>query len=328
MKQSITIIADSGATKVDWRLITGSGEVKCLSSAGLSPVYMSEDEIFSEIKEHISPSVEGPVKEIYFYGAGVVGSDSINKLTRCFNRLFSGAAVFVESDMLAAARALCGRQSGIVCILGTGSNSCFYDGESIVRNVKAGGFILGDEASGAYFGKRLISDFIKGLLPDNIESEFKKRYNLDYPSIVQKVYKEEQPSRFLASFAPFILEFKDDPHINGIIRSGFEEFLNRNAAQYEYRLYKVNFTGSIAYHFRDILETAVQNCNMKMGTVIPSPIEGLVAFHQQSKDNNPADSALEKSVRAIMAETGIKEFSKAKALLIKYGSVKKAVENY
>lgn len=203
------LIADSGSTKVDWRAIFDSGEVKSISTEGINPVFMDDDRIIGIFKEHLLPVVGKDVtgedvEKIWFYGAGVVGDEIREKLNRCFKAVFPGSECFTASDVLAAARALCGRSSGIACILGTGSNSCFYDGEDVVKNVRAGGFILGDEASGAYLGKRLVSDFIKGLLPEAIENEFIKRYNLDYPSIVQKVYREQLPSRFLASFSPFI----------------------------------------------------------------------------------------------------------------------------
>ncbi len=322
------VIADSGATKVDWRLIDKSGGVTAVSTIGLSPIFMSEDEIFNTVKSQVAEKVKEEVTDVFFYGAGVVGEEIVAKLTGCFSKLFHGAQLFVESDLLAAARALCGHQSGIACILGTGSNSCYYDGETVIKNVKAGGFILGDEASGAYFGKRLLSDFVKGILPSAVEKELVKRYNLDYPSVVQRIYKQEQPSRYLASFAPFINEFRNHPHISTMIKSGFEEFLMRNVAQYEYRRFPVNFVGSIAYNFKDILEKSVSNCNMRMGVVIQSPIEGLVKYHTESVECSSVNSVIDKSIKAIMAEADIKEYGLAKELLMKFGSVKKAVECY
>lgn len=280
------LIADSGSTKVDWRALFDSGEVISISTEGINPVFMEDEYIIGIFKEHLLPVVGKDVtgedvQKIWFYGAGVVGDEIREKLNRCFKAVFPESECFTASDVLAAARALCGHSSGIASILGTGSNSCFYDGEDIVKNVRAGGFILGDEASGAYLGKRLVSDFIKGLLPEAIENEFIKRYNLDYPAIVQKVYREQLPSRFLASFSPFIYEFRNHPHIASLIRSSFEEFLKRNIVHYEFRKYPINFVGSIAFYYKDLLEQAVRSAGMRMGKVLKSPIDGLIQYHKE-----------------------------------------------
>lgn len=274
------LIADSGSTKVDWRAIAKDGSVKQISTEGLNPVFLQEEYIINTLKEKLLPVIGDGVEEVYFYGAGVVSEEISAKLGRCFQEVFPKSQCYVASDVVAAARATCGHKPGIACILGTGSNSCFYDGEDVAQNVKAGGFILGDEASGGYLGKRLISDFIKGLLPAAIEKEFVKRYNLDYPTIVQKVYKEPMPSRFLASFSPFISEFQNHPHIANLLKSSFDEFLRRNVAHYNYKKYEVNFVGSIAYYYKDILSKAVAANGMRLGKIIKSPIDGLVEYHK------------------------------------------------
>ncbi|MFA5325491.1 MAG: ATPase [Bacteroidales bacterium] len=275
------LIADSGSTKVDWRAICNDGSVIQLSTEGINPVFLSEEYITNIFKEHLLPVFGEDVDEIFFYGAGVVSPEISAKLDKCFKEVFKKSTCVAASDILAAARALCGHKPGIACILGTGSNSCFYDGKEIAMNVKAGGFILGDEASGAYLGKRLISDFIKGLLPSAIETEFKKRYGLDYPAIVQQVYKEQLPSRFLASFSPFINDFKNHPHIANILKSSFDEFFRRNIIHYDYKKYEINFVGSIAYYYKDILEKTISLNGMRMGIVLKSPIEGLVEYHKE-----------------------------------------------
>ena len=163
--------------------------------------------------------------------------------------------------------------------MGTGSNSCYYDGENVVKNVRAGGFILGDEASGGVLGKKLISDYIKGLLPKEIEEEFFKRYQLDYMKIVEKVYKQPMPNKFLASFSPFINEFRDNPHINNLLRTSFQEFFKRNIYNYDYKNQTVNLVGSIAHYYQDILTEEASKCGVKIGRIIKSPIDGLVDYH-------------------------------------------------
>ena len=277
------LIADSGSTKVSWRAILDDGSLKAVETVGINPVFMEDAAIEKILTDQLVPVIGTKVDQIFFYGAGVVGGEPSAKLERCFSKVFPGSTCEAVSDVLAAARALCGHKPGIACILGTGSNSCFYDGEGIAENVQAGGFILGDEASGAYLGKRLLSDFIKGLLPAPIENAFNKRYGLDYMAIVQKVYREPMPSRFLASCSPFIAEFKNHPHMANLLKSSFEEFLRRNIVHYDYKKYPVNFVGSIAFYYKDILEKAVNAAGMRMGTVLQGPIDGLVAYHKNVK---------------------------------------------
>lgn len=276
------LIADSGSTKVDWRALMDDGSVKQIGTEGINPVFMSSEDIIKIINEKLLPETGAKVDKVWFYGAGVLPGEPTEKLKACFQEVFPGCELFAASDILAAARALCGKKTGIACILGTGANSCYYDGENAVSNVKAGGFILGDEASGAYFGKKLISDYIKGMLPPAIEKEFTKRYNLDYLAIVQKVYKEPLPSRFLASFSPFINEFRNHPHMAALLKNGFDEFLKRNITHYDYKHNDVNFVGSIAYYYKDILEKCVAANGMRMGKVLKAPIDGLVEYHKEA----------------------------------------------
>lgn len=275
------LIADSGSTKVDWRAISENGTVIEISTEGINPVFQSKEQIVNIFKESLLPVLGDGVKEIYFYGAGVVSPQICGTLSECFKEVFPQSECYAASDVLAAARALCGHKPGIACILGTGSNSCMYDGKDIVKNVRAGGFILGDEASGAYLGKRLISDFIKGLLPKEIEDVFVERYGLDYMAIVQKVYKETLPSRFLATFSPFLNEFKEHPYIHSLLRSSFDEFFKRNIVHYDYQKHEVNFVGSIAYYYQPIIEESAAALGMKVGKIIKSPIFGLVDYHKE-----------------------------------------------
>ena len=275
------LIADSGSTKVDWRAIKEDGSVIEISTEGINPVFQTREQILDIFNTKLVPVLGNGVKEIYFYGAGVVSPEVCGALSGYFKEVFPESECFAASDVLAAARALCGHKPGIACILGTGSNSCMYDGKDIVKNVRAGGFILGDEASGGYLGKRLISDFIKGLLPKEIEDVFVERYGLDYMAIVQKVYRESLPSRFLASFSPFLNEFKEHPYIHNLLRSSFDEFFKRNIVHFDYQNNEVNFVGSIAYYYRPIIEESAAAQGMKVGKIIKSPIDGLVEYHKE-----------------------------------------------
>ena len=274
------LIADSGSTKVDWRAIKDDGSIVEISTEGINPVFITPEEIVKILSQKLLPVIGPGVKNVYFYGAGVVSPQLIATLSESFKKVFPESETFAASDVLAAARALCGHNPGIACIMGTGSNSCFYDGENIAKNVRAGGFILGDEASGGVLGKKLISDFIKGLLPAHIQAEFDKRYDLDYMKVVEKVYKQPMTSRFLASFAPFINEFIADPYMENLVNTSFDEFFKRNISQYDYKNHTVNFVGSIAYYFKDKLVAAAEKNGMKVGRVLKTPIEGLVEYHK------------------------------------------------
>lgn len=274
------LIADSGSTKVDWRAILEDGTVKSISTEGINPVFQTKDYIVDIFKTKLLPELGPNVKEIFFYGAGILSAELSQTLSDAFREVFPQSVCYAASDILAAARALCGREAGIACILGTGGNTSFYDGNEIVKGVKAGGFILGDEASGGVLGKKLVSDFIKGLLPKEIEEEFVKRYDLDYPKIVAKVYKEPLPSRFLASFSPFINEFRAHPHIDNLLRTSFDEFITRNIYQYDYKNYSVNLVGSVAYYYQDILKEVAEKRGVTIGKILKTPIEGLIEYHK------------------------------------------------
>jgi Predicted N-acetylglucosamine kinase len=277
----MTIVADSGATKVDWMIISIDGTAKPVRTPGISPVYCQREEIIRILSENVAVDGGSDADKVFFYGAGVVG-EAYNTLMECLKEVFPKAECHAESDIVGAARALWGHQAGIAAILGTGSNSCFYDGESVLNSVHAGGFIIGDEGSGADMGKRLVSDYIKGLMPKAVEDQFKKRFKLDYAGIVQKVYREPMPSRFLASFAPFIEEFQHHPYMTGLIESSFTDFLMRNITAYDYRRYPVSFVGSIAEVFKPYLLKCVKDCGMRMGTVFGAPIGGLVKYHTEN----------------------------------------------
>lgn len=274
------LIADSGSTKVAWRAILDDGSVKSIQTEGINPVFVSKEYIIDVLKEHLLPVLGSGVKDVYFYGAGVLSDDVAVTLNEAFKAVFPESKCYSASDILAAARALCGHNEGIACIMGTGSNTCFYDGKDVVKNIKAGGFILGDEASGGVLGRKLISDYIKGVLPKEIEEEMDKRYQLDYMKIVDKVYKQPMPSKFLASFSPFINEFRAHPHIDNLLRTSFQEFFLRNIVHYDYKNYEVNLVGSVAFYYQDILKEEAAKFGAKIGKIIQSPIDGLADYHR------------------------------------------------
>lgn len=273
------LIADSGSTKVDWRVIARDGSSQAVTTAGINPYFQSAGQIMDELRNNLIPYIKTDIKEVYFYGAGVA-ADKIDVLKNCFNELFPGVISNAYTDLLAAARALCGKEAGIACIMGTGSNSCFFDGENIADNVPACGYILGDEGSGAVLGKKLISDYLKRQLPIELTKMFDEQYGLNYGSIVEKVYRQPFPNRFLATFTHFLYEHKENEHIHNLLKGAFNEFFKRNISQYDYKRFKINLVGSIAYHFSDILNEAATENGMTIGKVLKSPIEGLEEYHK------------------------------------------------
>ena len=279
----ITLIADSGATKADWRALFPDGTVEQITTIGINPLFLSQEEILNTLTWELRTAFEGEVEKIHFYAAGITGPEMEQHMKACFHTVFPNATSTADSDIVAAARALCGNKPGIVCILGTGSNSCFYDGKEIAPNkVPAGGFILGDEGSGAVLGRKLLSDFIKRQLPADIDNDFKTQFPLiDINYIIQKVYREPIPARFLATFSPFFNEHRNHPHINNLLRTSFAEFFSRNVSQYDFHTYLVNIVGSIAHCYRDLIREEAQKQGMTIGNILKAPIDGLLDYHQK-----------------------------------------------
>jgi len=273
------LIADSGATKTDW-CVAKNGEILFrFTGKGISPVYQSEDEITEEIQKNVYPLLKNrPIDAVYFYGSGCIPEKTAVVRNAIYQSL-PVETIEVYSDLVGAAHALCGHEAGIACILGTGSNSCEWDGKTIVKHIPPLGFILGDEGSGAVLGKLLLSDALKNRLSPGLKEKLLEQYGLTQGIIIDRVYKQPFPSRFLASFSPFILENIEDSTIRRIVNTNFSDFLERNIMQYHYRENKVNFVGSIAFHYADYLKETADSKGIRIGTIYASPMEGLVRYY-------------------------------------------------
>ncbi|HCT93797.1 MAG: ATPase [Bacteroidetes bacterium GWE2_39_28] len=274
------LIADSGSTKVDWRAIHSDGSVQEITTAGINPFFQTEEQIVYELQQNLLPDISASVNEIHFYGAGVSSPEKVLVLQNCFRKVFPKARSNAYTDLLAAARALCGKKPGIAAILGTGANSCFYDGNEIVDNVPACGFILGDEGSGAVLGKKFISDYLKRQLPSDLNTLFDQKYNLNYNSIIERVYRQPFPNRYLATFSVFLHQNKTNPYVSKLLKNSFEEFFTRNVMQYDYKKYPVNLVGSVAFHYEDIIKDVAKGLGVKIGNILQSPIDGLAEYHK------------------------------------------------
>ena len=276
------LIADSGATKADWYLINGSEVLEHLSSKGISPVFQKQQEITNEIKSNIYPTFKKwNIDEVYFYGSGCT-ADNIPIVKEAIHQSLSSDKIVVNSDLVAAAHSLCGHEAGIACILGTGSNSCEWDGENISKQISPLGFILGDEGSGASMGKKLISDALKNQLTTGLKEKLLEEYELTPATIIDRVYRQPFPSRFLASLSPFIKKHIDDKSVKQIVVQNLSEFLKRNVMQYNYKELNVNFVGSIGWHYKEILKEVAKSNGIKVGRIDKSPMDGLLEFHGKS----------------------------------------------
>ncbi|MDE6464696.1 MAG: ATPase [Muribaculaceae bacterium] len=278
------LIADCGSTKIDWCLLNRDKLEKQVFTCGMNAVMLTEEEMRNRIREELMPeidSIASDIEAVYFYGAGCISAEVCgNVATAIRANIPSAKTIEVYSDLLAAARALCGHEPGVACIMGTGSNSCLYDGKGIAANVSPLGYILGDEGSGAVLGKLFLGDVLKNQLPAEVAARFLQEYDLDLLGIIRRVYREPQANRFLASVTPFISKNIEVKEIHDMVLGTFTAFFRRNIMQYTgYDKHPVNFVGSIAYFFRPVLEEAAAACGCRIGTILKSPMDGLLKFH-------------------------------------------------
>ena len=276
------LIADSGSTKTDWCVVENGQPIQQISTKGINPFFQSEEEISNEIATSLLPQLKtNALDAVYLYGAGCGFPDKIAMVHRAITKhLQIKREVEVNTDMLAVAHGLCQHEAGIACIMGTGSNSCYYDGKQIVSNVSPLGFIPGDEGSGAVLGKLLVGDILKNQMTPELKEKFLKQFGLTPADIIDHVYRKPFPNRFLASLSPFLAQNIDEPCIHALVLGSFKSFLKRNVMQYEYfRNSKVHFIGSVAFYYKTILAEAAQEMNIQLGTIIRSPMEGLIKYH-------------------------------------------------
>lgn len=276
------LIADCGSTKIDWCLLNGNEKVAQIFTTGMNALLLTEEEMTKCIHDELLPHIVSyRVDEIYYYGAGIISDEIKNHVKGALKaNIPTAQKIEVETDLLAAARALCGREPGIACILGTGSNSCYYDGEKVVDNVSPLGYILGDEGSGAVMGKLLVGDVLKKQLPEHLCEKFLKEYDTDRTQIINAVYRQPAANRYLAHFAPFLQKNIAEPSIHDLVFRSLTSFFVRNVESYKnYKELPVNFVGSIAYVQKAILLEVAQSRGIKVGTIIQNPMEGLIKYH-------------------------------------------------
>ena len=283
------VIAESGSTKTYWVLLENGVETLSFTSLGINPYTQKASEIEVIISKEVAPVLkEKAISTIYFYGASCSSNENKAMVSSAINKFLPDIKIEVEHDVMACAIGLFGKKKGIACILGTGSNSCFYDGYTLFQDNPALGYILGDEGSGAWLGKRLLRDFLYHNLPDNLYKILRDEKGLDKESILNKVYKEPAPNRWLASFAPLIKEHIEEEYCLGIVKESFHDFFRYHIdCFYEYKKYPVGVVGSIGYHFSDILRAIAIEYDYKLEKIIQSPMEGLIEFHSLTPYPSP-----------------------------------------
>ena len=288
-KRVMILIADSGSTKVHWSLVTASGQTSDFQTDGINPLFQTSDAMRNSICNQLLPQIApllwaGTLTHVFYYGAGCTPEKKVY-VEKALQMVFKKAEIMVESDMLGAARGLLGHQSGVACILGTGSGSCYYNGETIEWCVPSLGYILGDEGSAAVLGKRLVGDLLKNQLGADLKELFLKEYETSMADIIEHVYRQPFPNRYLAKFSRFCADHIDDARIHDLVYDHFLQFIRRNVKQYfadGKASTPVGFTGSIAYYYRPILDEAMRAEGLTIGAIMQDPIEGLKEYHKDA----------------------------------------------
>jgi N-acetylglucosamine kinase-like BadF-type ATPase len=275
------LIADSGATKCEWCLLH-DGRRKKLDTQGISPYFLDEAGIVKVIENELKPSIaRWQVDAVYYYGTGCKDPDNRKVVQRAIRRLFSGADVHVTHDLMGAALSVCGDSKGIACILGTGSNSCYFDGKKIAKNSPGLGFVLGDEGSGAYLGKKVLQYYLYNTFDEELRYKFDARYATNTSEILESVYKRPLPNRYLASFTLFLAENRGHYMVENIIEDGLNDFFFQHLCKYrESWKLPIHFVGGVAYGFRDVIKELCGTYEFELGTILQKPMDGLVKYHK------------------------------------------------
>ncbi len=275
------LIADSGATKAEWCLMKGKKRT-IFFTQGISPFLMTSEQIGDMLMKELKPSMKKErIDEIYFYGTGCSSEHNIKSVKKALKFVFPTAGkIKVDHDMMGAAKALCGHEKGVACILGTGSNSCYFNGIRITKNSPGLGYVLGDEGSGAYLGRKVIQHFLYNTFDVDLQERFTSKYNTNRVEILDHVYRKPLPNRYMASFALFLAENRGHYMVENIIEDSFNEFFFNHLYKFrESWLYPIHFTGGVAYAFRDVLKTMCHSYELQVGRILKNPMQGLIEYH-------------------------------------------------
>ena len=276
------IIADSGATKCQWTIVQ-KNKKKTITTIGISPYFLSTEEIVSILNKAFDKKIDcAAIEDIYFYGTGLSNQDNVVIIKKALKQVFKKANLDIQTDLMAIARAACMDQKGVVCILGTGSNAGFYNGKKITKNSPGLGYVLGDEGSGAYLGKKVLQYYLYQTFDEDLMNAFEQKYHLDRATILNQVYKEPLANRYIAQFTEFLVENRGHYMIENIIEDGLNDFFFTHLNKLnESWLYPIHFVGSVAYGFRDVLKQLAIGYEMELGKIVKTPMEGLIDYHSK-----------------------------------------------
>ena len=281
------VIAESGSTRTEWVLVEDNTLIQRAFTEGINPFFQTRREISRSVRLGLPELFfKKKLEQVFFYGAGCTSHEKRNILGASLVAQFK-SPIQVESDLLAAARGLFLCQAGIACILGTGSNSCFYDGKIIVKNVRAGGYILGDEGSGAVMGKMFLSDVLKGLAPKDITNDFYDKFRINAHEVMESVYNRPFPNRFLSTLSYFLADYLDNDYIYTLVTDNLRSFFTRCVCQYDYQNYPVRFVGSLAYHYANLLRQIAKEFGINLQNIEETPINGLIEYHAMNLTEEP-----------------------------------------
>jgi len=276
------LIADGGSTKTNWCVIDSKGQRSYFNSEGYNPYFVDSDYIVASLSKVLPGNLnKEAVGSIYFYGAGIQNREKASVLVDAFKVIFPNSLAWVEHDLLASARALLGFEAGFAAILGTGTNSCLYNGTEIIHHIDSGAHVLGDEGSGFYIGKRLLIDYLRGAMPEELHKSFKAEYNLTSDEVHEAVYSKPLANRYCAGFSRFIADnYNDFEYSRNLLKAAFNDLFKNIISLYpDYQQYKFNCIGSVGHHFQDILKEVATEWGMEIGKILQAPLDGLVEYH-------------------------------------------------
>lgn len=276
------IIADGGSTKTNWCLLDNSGRKSYFNTEGYNPFFVDSQYIVNSMSRGLPKDLPfGEITEVHYYGAGVHNQEKSQIVIDALKQIFINSDIKVGHDLIAAARALLGSKPGFAAILGTGTNTCIYDGNEITHNISSAAYILGDEGSGCHIGKKLLTDYVRGFMPEEVRQVFYDTYKLTKDDVMDAVYTKPLANRFCASFSKFVYDVTVDlSYARGLVGSSFEDFFKNLVSQYpDYQKYTFNCVGSVGYNFRNVLEEKAKDYGMEMGRIVRSPIDDLVQYH-------------------------------------------------
>jgi len=275
------LIADSGATKCEWCCVDDNGKKKTIFTTGISPYFLDSTGIIELLRKELIPHLEtGEVTQLFFYGTGLGNPDNVKIICKALKKVFPAALIKADTDLLAAARALCGAEKGIACILGTGSNSCYYNGKKIMKSIPSLGYILGDEGSGAHLGKKVVQYYLYNTFDEDLKSRFDAMFVTNQVEILENLYKKPFPNRYLAGFAIFLSKNRGHYMVENILEDALSDFFFNHLYKYrESWTLPINFIGGVAFGFKDVLQELCNSYELDLRHVLKNPMEGLVKYH-------------------------------------------------